>query len=423
MGLAATESDLLREILSISRLLVVTTDLDALLTRIAHAACKIIECDRATIYLHDAKTHELWSRVAIGADEIRFPADLGIAGHVFTANKLLHVSDPYADPRFNPDPDRRSGFITRNLLTVPLVDIDRKPLGVLQAVNTTDEDFSESDQQMIQMLADQAGVAIQRYHLQQTAIEAAELKRELQLARDVQLALLPEAPPEIAGIECIGWSRPAGITGGDIYDLWQMRDGSLGIFVGDAMGHGLAPTLMVSQVRTVLRSLCDIESDPMKLLRLLNERFADDFASGKFATTFFGTLRGDGLLKWSSAGHGPSIVCPDLAQPPELIEANGIPLGILDHDYTAINVHPISLQPGGWLAIISDGIHEALNANGQYFGIDRTLELLLPLSTDSLCTVLSRLQAAVTEWQGVELPQDDQTVVFIRRSKDPRSTP
>lgn len=413
---AATESELLREILGISRLLAVTTDLDALLNRIAHAACRIIGCERATIFLHDPETDELWSRVAIGAEMIRFPSARGIAGHVFTTNKLLHVPNPYDDPRFNPEPDRLMGFVTRNLLTVPLVDLDRKPLGVLQAINTTDADFSESDQKLIQMLADQAGVAIQRHQLQQTAIEAAELRREMELARDVQLALLPDVFPTIPGVECIGWTRPAGITGGDIYDLWTMRDGALGLFVGDAMGHGLGPTLMVSQVRTVLRSLCDLESDPAKLVCLLNERFADDFASGKYATTFFGTLQPSGLLKWYSAGHGPSLLRADPAKPVEFLEANGIPLGILEHDYTAIEVKPIQLQPGGWLALVSDGIHEALNADGKYFTIERVIELLGDVSTCPLSDALARVQTAVTQWQGREIPQDDQTMVLIRRS-------
>lgn len=417
MALAATESELLREILGISRLLAVTTDLEPLLTRIAHAACRIIGCERATIYLHDAKTDELWSQVAIGAEEIRFPASVGIAGHVFRTSKLLQVSNPYDDPRFNPEFDRKSGFVTRNLLTVPLVNFDRQPLGVLQAINTTDADFSESDRKMIQMLADQAGVAIQRYQLQRASIEAAELRREMQLARDVQLRLLPARYPEIPGVECIGWTRPAGITGGDIYDLWKMRDGSLGIFVGDAMGHGLAPTLMVSQVRTVLRSLCDLESDPARLVQLLNERFSEDFASGKYTTTFFGTLNSAGVLNWYSAGHGPSILRSDPANPVELIEANSIPLGIQRHDEGASVVHPVQLAPGGWLALVSDGIHEALDPAGRYFGFDRVVDLLGDLADLPLKEALARIQGEVTLWQGGETPQDDQTLVLIRRAR------
>lgn len=415
MPFASTETDLLREILSVSRLLVVTTDLDALLQRIAEAGCKMIGCERATIFLHDSKTNELWSRIAIGSDEIRFPATSGIAGYVFSSNKMLHVSDPYSDPRFNAGPDRASGFVTRNLLTIPLVDLDRKPLGVLQAVNTLDDDFSEVDKRMIQLLADQAGVAIQRYHLQRAAMEWAELKREVELTRDVQVAMLPKHPLHMPGIECLGWTRPAGLTGGDLYDLWKMPDQSLGLFLGDAMGHGLAPTLMVSQVRTVLRSLCQFESCPVKLLRMLNQRFAEDFASGKFATAFVGVVSSNGLLTWSSAGHGPSLFKADPEGPVETMAANGIPLGILPHDYTAISVSPVQLKPGGWIAVVSDGIYEAPNPAGEHFGVERTTALIESLRQQSVADTLKQLQTAIDEWQQSDVIQDDQTIVIVRR--------
>jgi len=196
-----------------------------------------------------------------------------------------------------------------------------------------------------------------------------------------------------------------------------MPDGSLGIFVGDAMGHGLAPTLMVSQVRTVLRSLCQLESDPVKLLRMLNERFADDFAAGKFATTFFGTLSPAGLLNWSSAGHGPSLFRADPLQPVEIVPANGIPLGILPLDYTAVCVDPVQLMPGGWIAIISDGIYEAPDSDGRHFGVDRTVRIFDGASDHTLAAILQKIQFSTDAWQQSRAIQDDQTIVIVRRTR------
>src|SRR5688572_30748307 len=125
----------MRMVLDVSRLLAVPTDFDDLLRLIAEAATVLLGCERASIFLHDARRNELWTKVALQSGEIRIPANKGIAGYCFTHAELVSVADPYHDPRFNPEPDRRSGFVTRNLLTAPMLDVDGRPLGAIQAVN------------------------------------------------------------------------------------------------------------------------------------------------------------------------------------------------------------------------------------------------------------------------------------------------
>src|SRR5687768_16882578 len=142
-------------VLDVSRLLTVTADLDALLIRIAEAATSLLCAERASIFLHDATTNELWTTVALGAKQIRVPCTAGIAGHVFQTNALLTVPRPYEDARFNREVDRRTGFVTRNLLTTPLRDIDGKPLGVIQVVNRVGGDFSSAEETLVELLADQ----------------------------------------------------------------------------------------------------------------------------------------------------------------------------------------------------------------------------------------------------------------------------
>src|SRR5450432_2352289 len=224
----------MKQVLDVTRLLTVTADLDLLLRRIAEAACSMLDCERTSIFLYDHKTDELWTKIALQSKEIRVSCGAGIVGHAFKTNSVVHVPQPYEDPRFNPEPDRASGFVTRNLLTVPMVDLDGKPVGVIQAVNKKNHTYHATDQTMIQLLADQAGVAIQRYNLQQDAVEAMALRREMDLARLVQQKLLPDSPPRVEGINVAGWAKPASITGGDCYDLWKTPDGKLGIFLGAA---------------------------------------------------------------------------------------------------------------------------------------------------------------------------------------------
>src|SRR5687768_689257 len=152
----AITAEQMRLVLDVSRMLSVTADLDPLLTYINEAVAALLACERASIFLYEPATDELWTKVALGLDgrEIRIPAGAGIVGAAFRANELLHVPDPYGDPRFNRANDERTNFRTRNILSAPMVDIERRPVGVVQAINKVGGDFADSDHAMLQLLAD-----------------------------------------------------------------------------------------------------------------------------------------------------------------------------------------------------------------------------------------------------------------------------
>src|SRR4051794_14389294 len=328
---AHVSDEQMRIILDVSRLLAVPVDLDRLLCRIAEVATELLGCERASIFLYDSSAKELWTKVALGmgSKEIRVNCTAGIVGHAFTHNLVVHVPEPYKDPRFNPAPDRKSGFVTRNLLSAPMVGVDGKPLGVIQAVNKKGGPFPPNDEPLTQLLAEQAGIALQRHRLQEQAMEIVALKHEMDLARRTQQALIPKEPPDVPGLDACGWTMPASTTGGDCFDLWQLPDGRLGILLADASGHGLAPALVVSQARTLVRALSEIEADPHELLARVNARLADDLEAGQFVTAFLGFLSPGGELRWSSAGHGPLFLRRRTGEPLETLEAPVQPLGVL----------------------------------------------------------------------------------------------
>lgn len=402
-----------KQILSVTRLLTVTADLDLLLLRIAESASAILNCERASIFMHDPVTDELWTKVALQTREIRVPSSAGIVGHVFKSNTLLHVPEPYQDPRFNPEPDRRNNFLTRNLLTAPMPDLECRPVGVIQAVNKRGGAFDPGDQALLGLLADQAGVAIQRYRLQQAAVDAMALRREMELARAVQQALIPTAAPEMDRIRSGGWNRAASTTGGDAFDLWKTADGRLGIFLGDATGHGIGPALVVSQTRTLVRAMCDIHPDPRQLFACANARLNEDLDAGKFVTAFLGFLSPDGTLDWCSAGHGPIYIRTSPAKPMVEYDSTAPPLGILPQ-FAADQNPPLRLEPGGFVCVVSDGISEAFAPDGEQYGNDRLSHLLVAAATEPPEEVLRRIQADIDVWQQGHEPKDDQTVVMAR---------
>jgi phosphoserine phosphatase len=299
-----------------------------------------------------------------------------------------------------------------------MLDLAGKPVGVVQAVNKRSGAFVSSDEALIQLLSDQAGVAFQRYNLQQEAIQEAKratsFQREMELALDVQQAMIPDEAPKIPGIEAAGYTRAASITGGDCYDLWRTADGRLGIFVGDATGHGIGPAMVVSQTRTLVRAMCNRHPDPRELLDRCNARLHEDLEAGKFVTAFLGFLAPDGNLEWCSAGHGPILLRPGGNQPIQSLDANAPPLGIMGEflsDETAVT----QFAPGGMICVTSDGIAEAFAPNDEQFGAERLIEILTQSNGAPGEQVIARVQQAVRQWQQKDEPKDDQTMVVATR--------
>jgi sigma-B regulation protein RsbU (phosphoserine phosphatase) len=415
-------------VLDVSRMLAVTADLDVLLRSMAQAVTALLNCERASIFLHDAANDQLWTKVALGLEgqkEIRIATSVGIVGHVFRTSQPLHVARPYEDPRFNSEPDKRTGFRTRNILAAPMLDINQAPVGVVQAINKTDSgagagsgaEFSDNDVAMLQLLADQAGVAIQRYKLQQDAIQSLNLRHEMELARSVQEAMIPRVMPEVAGLAAAGYTVPASINGGDVFDLWKTPDGRLGVLLADASGHGIAPAMVACQVRTLVRALSEAGgagADPTRLLTVVNRRLHEDLPSGRFVTCFLGFLAPDGDLAWCSAGHGPVLTCDGASGRADSLDATLPPLGVID-DLPEEAGPPARLSRGQALVVASDGITEAFNPSGEMFGDARLIETLSPTVCGPPDATIATLRSAVRRWHGKDEPHDDQTAVVVVR--------
>lgn len=160
-----TEAGRLDLILDVTRQLMSETDLTKLLQLIATATTKIVDCDRATVFLIDREKNEMWSKVALGASEIRFPVGVGIAGTVAVTGKTVNIPDAYADPRFNQAIDKSTGYKTNNLLTFPMTGHDGRVTGVFQAVNKHGGPFTAEDEATLSSLASSAAVAVENAQL------------------------------------------------------------------------------------------------------------------------------------------------------------------------------------------------------------------------------------------------------------------
>ncbi len=156
-----------------TQLLEVTTAISSelqlapLLQKIMETITAILHADRSTLFLYDEKTHELWSQVALGLEnkEIRFPANLGIAGEAFSTGKTINIPDAYSDARFNPEVDKRTGYLTKSMLCMPVLNKSGKSIGVAQVLNKKGGPFVKADESKLRAFSSQASIAIENAKL------------------------------------------------------------------------------------------------------------------------------------------------------------------------------------------------------------------------------------------------------------------
>ena len=320
----------LEAILEVTRHLASEPRLDPLLARIADETCSLLDAERSTLFLYDAARNELYSRMATKSEikEIRFPADRGIAGAVAKQKTCLNIPDAYADPRFNPDVDKKTGWRTRNILAVPMLNLEGALVGVLETMNKRDVSFAADDEMLLGALAAQAGVALERARLLEEFLAKRRLENEMELAHDIQVGLLPQVPPPLAGFELAGWSLPSEYAGGDFFDLFPWGEGMIGLMLGDAVGHGVGPAILATEVRALVRALALHSKEPDAVLTDANRLLAADVSEGRFVTLALAAISADGSVRYASAGQGPLHVLRRGGAVTTL-DSTGMPLGII----------------------------------------------------------------------------------------------
>ncbi len=392
-----------------------TNDLNQLFKLVVERSMELLDAERGSLFLYEPRTAELYSHIAAGEKEIRFPADRGIAGATIQTGETIHVPDAYADERFNREIDRQTGFRTRNIVSVPLRDHEDRLVGVLQVLNKRSGTFTADDVSLAETLGAQAGVALQRARLIEHFIEKQEMERAMKLARDIQRNLLPEHPPLIAGFDIAGFSEAADDTGGDAYDFIQLPDGRWMFLVADAAGHGIGPALVMTETLAMLRASALHVSDVSTLLRTVNTLLAGDMIGGRFVTCFLGILDpAEGKLTYTSAGHGPMLFYHIKQDTFDELSAADIPLGIMaDTAYNDVTEH--TFEPGDFLVVSTDGFFEATNASSEEFGVPRMLQNLRLHRNCAAADMIRGLHEAVVEFTQGRPPSDDLTAIVIRR--------
>lgn len=267
-------------------------------------------------------------------------------------------------------------------------------------------------------VADLAGSLVERGLLYQDQIGRMRLDTEMDLARTVQRNLLPATPPAMSGLDIYARALPALHVGGDLYDFVTALDGSLIFTLGDVTGKGIPAALLMAMLRTALRSKAAFlpRPDPLAIVTRANHDLYDDFTQVEmFATVIVGQIvPGERRLRLANAGHAP-VILRRAGGAPRLIEAEGVPLGVLPDPLCALQSEPFG--PGDLLVVASDGFTEAQAADGEMFGIDR-LSSLIDTYADCCAEQIGRaIFEAVAEFGRGQPQSDDQTLMVIKGTK------
>lgn len=412
----------LQTVLEVTKLLAAERDVERLLDLIIREACRTLHCERASLFLYDDARQELYTRKVTqleGMEEIRLSRDEGIVGLVARERRTVHIPDPYNHPLFNPAVDRCTQFRTENILCAPLVSWgEGKLLGVLQLLNRRDATFGDDDRKLLEAFTAHAAIAIDRAILAQHYEEKTRLLVSLDVARKVQAGFFPRTLPVVPGYEMAAASRPADATGGDYYDLIPLASGQLGVVVADVCGHGLGPSLLMASVRAMLRGIAIREPPPETLLTELGQAMHADLApTHRFITLMYGALDPvEHCFRFANAGHGPVALHYRAAdnQFRWLVDddARGCPLGIVEQMFAACR--SAHLAPGDMLILGTDGLVET-RRDGQQFGLARLSELVAERSKCPVQEVLDYVLATTTEYEQSGRPDDDLTLMVIRR--------
>ncbi len=405
-------------ILEVARRLGVSSDLDELLDMIVRETTTVLNCERASLFLYDPDKKELYSKIATGTDQIRVPMDCGIVGACAKSGKLINVPDAYSDSRFNPEVDKKLGYHTRNILSAPLIGHDGKLVGVLQAINKRTGKFEKIDEWLIETLGSQAAVALQRAQLLKEYSEKQRLERELDLAREIQQGFLPKSYPKIEGYDIAGWNRPAEQTGGDCYDFIPVDDDTVHLLLADASGHGIAPALVVSQIRTMLRALVGVNLTLEKTLERINNILCDDLPMDRFITAVIGTLDAQRhTLEYCSPGQGPLLFLKPSKGTIEVRPATTCPMGIISGMDFQLDI-PLIFEPGDVLLIVTDGFFEWFNREGEQFGIERLKNIAMSAAEMPAQQIIEKILYEVEKFADGTTQEDDLTAIVVKRLKN-----
>lgn len=413
---------------------------DALLKRVLFYALRTSRATSGAVYLYEDEGEVLRARAVSGifppltepvggsldatTSKSRYIEQLvlsrsvrrgeGLIGQVGDLGAPVLVSEGGTDPRV---PQHESELLRiRSALLVPLR-YQQQTLGTLAVVNRVDgQAFTESDQSLLQALADQAAASVHYAGLRDVLAEKKRIDHDLAVARQIQSSLLPKDLPQLAGMELAAFNEPAQQIGGDYYDFVRVDERHLGIAIADVSGKGIGGALLMTICRSVLRAQAPGNHSPGAVLRAMNRVMVKDISDDMFVTVLYMVLDLVTMeLTIARAGHeSPLLVGHGTVRK---VESPGGAIGMLDAETFDELLHEVkvTLQPGEVLVAYTDGVTDAMNAAGEEWGFDQFTAACSEVSAGGAHKVLAHVRQSIGSFVGDHEQYDDMTLLAMRK--------
>jgi sigma-B regulation protein RsbU (phosphoserine phosphatase) len=372
----------LETLIEVSSIISSTLDFNELITLVMEKAKNVMDAEACSILLYNKETNRLEFEVALSPDEpvseilkekISLEVGQGIVGWAAEHMKPLVVRDAQMDSRFNKEVDKSTGFTTKSLIAAPL--IGRSGLiGVAEILNSRNKEaFDDYDADIFQTHCRQVAVAIENAKFHKDSLEQEKFRRELEIASEVQRSFLPERPSlESKNIKINAANISASHVGGDVYDFIEHKSGRIGVLIGDVSGKGVSAALYMAKIISEFRNVAHMADTPEDCLERLNSKLTSA-PRGMFLTCVY--LMADpvtGVMSVSVAGHPPFLKTSQ-GKAEVITLPSGPPVGILQTDFP---VTDIKLLKGESILLLTDGVFDAKNIEGERIGFEKITEFV-----------------------------------------------
>ncbi len=411
-------------LLDLSRQLLSQSNMDDLMNYLVAEVQQLLHADACALLLPDDKTNSLafyaasgWSVDPVVAER-RVPADQRSgSGLVIQTQEPLLIADLQAH---DPTPWtagwlESEGF--RGHALVPLV-AEGRSIGVLMVDSRQPRLLNEDEVRFLSLMANQAAMAIEKTRLHQEEIKRQRLEEEMAVARQIQLSLLPEAPPVVPGWEFAAYYQPARQVGGDFYDFFELpgESGELGMVIADVADKGVPAALLMALSRSIIRTKAMSPGlRPAEVLLRANRLIMKDSRARLFLTACYAALNTQtGCLVYTLAGHNRPLWLQASTGRCQELMGRGAVLGIFED--LELAEFELNLAPGDLLVFYTDGVTEAMDANHHLFGEDRLGAVITANPAATPDQMLQAIVEAVYAFTDGAPQTDDLTLFVVKRA-------
>jgi sigma-B regulation protein RsbU (phosphoserine phosphatase) len=345
------------------------------------------------------------------------PPGEGIIGRVWQTREPVLLTDLANAPELAGL--RGTSLGAASVMVTPLL-YGKQNMGVLALGNgPSSPSFTASDFVVFKSIAEQSAFALYNAIIYSEANEKKRLDHDLEIARDIQRILLPSESPLIPGFEIAGLNIPARHVSGDYFDYLKVDDEKLGVAIADVSGKGVPASIIMAICRSVLRSQAAGNPSPSDVLKKVNRQLYPDIKEDMFISMAYLVLdHARGTVTLSRAGHDAPILFDHATGTAAPVKPPGMVLGIDSGSVfdRITNDFALSLNRDDCLLLYTDGVTEALDANGDEFGPERMMECVRASAAEGAPAMITQLIDELRSFVGSQPQNDDITLIAIRKT-------